>query len=167
MSCHSEGASKGLASQKQVQGQKQKFKIKTNRRQKRAGIHRLWKTPMTTHSERRPIALHQLSAIARSILEADPAIEESEWKAAIRDKATRQGYDTAPPELLWRAMERAADARKREKGPRPVVMPQPPERRPHRQHDPPWRGRPPTGWAIVARLLAERDGPASPDSSKG
>lgn len=62
---------------------------------------------------RRPIAMHQLCAIARSVIEPDPTMTDSDWKEATRLKAARQGYDTIPPQMLASAMNRVEHAIKR------------------------------------------------------
>lgn len=102
----------------------------------------------------RPIEMHQLCAIARSVLEADPKIDDCEWKERTKLRLSKQGYDYPSPELLSSALDRVERAMRKVSGARPVNLPRPPERIPHQQHDPPWRGRKPAGAALVARMLA-------------
>lgn len=107
-------------------------------------------------TERREIEFHQLCAIARTVLEANPTITDAEWKDRTREKAAKQGYAEAPPDMLPRAMSQVEHALVRTLGPRPVDLPpaQPVTVKPQ-QDDPPWhRGKTPAGWAIVQRLMA-------------
>lgn len=130
-----------------------KNKIKTNRRRNRAGLCTLWKSQMPPKSLR-PIETHQLCAIARSVLRSDPTIDDCEWKERTKLLLSKQGYEYPSPQLMASALAGVERAMRKSVGPRPVRLPQQPERKPLQQHDPPWRGRKPAGWAVVARMLA-------------
>lgn len=113
--------------------------------------------------ERREIQFHQLCAIARTVLEANPTITDSEWKDRTLEKAAKQGYDEAPSDMLSRALTQVEHALIRTLGPRPIEgPPQPPETVKPQQHDPPWqRGKAPAGWKLVASLMANLNAVAS------
>jgi len=68
--------------------------------------------------DRRPLAFHQVCAIARSALQSNPTINDSEWKALTKDIAARQGYDEPAGDMLALALTNVEAALKRQ---RPVV----------------------------------------------
>lgn len=103
----------------------------------------------------RPIAFHQLCAIARLVLEADPSMPDAEWKERTKVTLSKQGYEHRDPDMLARALTQVENATRKTLGPRSVPLAEAhPEATPPRQDDPPWRGRTPPGWTLVATLLA-------------
>jgi hypothetical protein len=86
--------------------------------------------------ERKPVGWRQLCAITRELIEAEPTIDDAEWKERIKQRLT--ALELTYPED-WAAINRAMDAVQRtlEKawGPRPIPVPPQTSRR-----DPEWRG---------------------------
>lgn len=112
---------------------------------------------------RRLIQLHQLSAIARTVLLPDPTISDAEWKARTKEKLAKQGYASPHPELLEAALKRVEKSLEETMGPRPVDLPVPvrTERAPESlQADPPWTRfiRPSNGWRSLRELIATLQG---------
>jgi chromatin segregation and condensation protein Rec8/ScpA/Scc1 (kleisin family) len=101
----------------------------------------------------RAIQFHQLCAIAKAELLAEPTMDDSEWKARTKDRLTRQGYDYPEPTMLSRVLA-AVEAATRQTVVRSVILPSKPEPTQLQQADPPWRGTKPAGWAVVEALLA-------------
>lgn len=96
----------------------------------RAGTYVLWNTRMRNPTTRRPVNLRQLCAIARLMLEPEPEMDDSEWKARTKLALAKQGYAEPSPALLESAMWRVEQAVSRENGPRPVRTSPPPTMRP-------------------------------------
>ena len=93
--------------------------------------------------ERKPVEWRQLCAITRALIEAEPTIDDSEWKAQIKNRLTALELDY-PEDLdaIGRAMSGVERALEKQWGPRPVPLPSAPASpRQPRQEDPPWRGR--------------------------
>lgn len=111
----------------------------------------------------------QVCAIARVVIEADPTISDSEWKAGTKDLAARQGYDSIPPDMLARALTQVEQALERIWGQRPAGQLTPTSEAPSRpQQDPPWshpRGR--SGMTSLSNLIErlKASGPSAPPSS--
>lgn len=126
---------------------------------------------MTPLRDRRPIEFHQLCAIARTVIQADPTISDNEWDQRTQDKAAAQGYDSPEPQMLVRALRHVENALTRTLGSRPlpaeVTLVPPPTIKPT-QDDPPWRRTPGMAqqWASIAELIANLQGskPSAPSS---
>jgi hypothetical protein len=78
---------------------------------------------MRIPKERRPVQTHQLRAIARSVILAEPSISDSEWKARTKEKLATQGWDNPAPEMLETALTNVEKALEKQWGPRPVQLP--------------------------------------------
>jgi hypothetical protein len=124
---------------------------------------------MKALKDRRPIESHQLRAIARIALQADPMITDSEWKALTKEFAAKQGYDEPPPDMLERAMTSVEKAMEQTLGPRPIryqpttdakdSKPSPPNASPSDIRQ---------GWLNVAEAITRMQGskPSEPSSAK-
>ncbi len=119
---------------------------------------------------KRPIEFHQLCAIARTILQTDPAVDDSEWKDRTKAQLSRQGYDYPDPAMLNRALVQIESATMRTLGPRPVSLPpEPSVPQKIQQDDPPWRGSTvPHGWRLLSVLMArlKRNAASAPLSAE-
>ena len=73
--------------------------------------------------ERKAIQWRQLCAIARVVIEAEPTIDDSEWKARTKDLAAAQGYDSLPPLMLTKALTAVEHVLEKQWGPRPPPFP--------------------------------------------
>jgi len=69
----------------------------------------------------RPIEYRQVCAIARVVLLANPSMSDSEWKAATRELAAKQGWDEPPADMLARAMSAVERSIAQTIGLRPLV----------------------------------------------
>jgi hypothetical protein len=104
----------------------------------------------------RPIQFHQLCAIARTVLQSEPTIDDSEWKERTKALLSKQGYDYPAPDMMARAMVQVEHALTRTLGKRPVDLPLAPTKSVQpQQADPPWqRGKGGwNGWAAMAALM--------------
>lgn len=119
----------------------------------RAGPFTLWKSPMPKTTTLRPIEFHQLCAIARTVLQSEPTINDSDWKDRTKTVLSKQGYGYPSPDMMARALVGVEHAIAKTMEPRPVTLPTPaPRSTPPQQQDPPWK-RPPIGWTVVARMI--------------
>lgn len=102
------------------------------------------------------ISFPQLCAVSRDLLQAEPGMDDSEWKARIKDRLVKWGFQYPHPESLAKAMDATHRAHERAHGQRPVNLPEKPQPVPIRQDDPPWRGmdRRQTGPTSVQELLS-------------
>lgn len=124
---------------------------------------------MKAPKDRRPIESHQLRAIARNVLQTNPTITDSEWKALTKELAAKQGYDEPPPDMLERAMTSVEQAMAQTLGPRPIrhqptkaakeSKPSPPDPSPSDLRQ---------GWLNVAEAIRQIQGskPLEPLSAK-
>lgn len=125
-----------------------------------------------THS-RRLIDLRQLCSIARTVLEADPTIDDYEWKERTKLLVAQQGYRLERSDLLADALTQVERALEKTRGPRPAPMPPPafdPSKRTAEavdQVDPPWSKRTPKpqGWTSVQQLANPKPRGAGSTSS--
>lgn len=103
--------------------------------------------------DKRLIQFHQVCAIAKMILQAEPTIDDAEWKARVMDCSSRQGWESPPSDMLSRAMTQVEQALKQTIGPRPVLIPTSPNRPPTQGAPPSSRSQRPAGWEIVVGLM--------------
>jgi len=73
--------------------------------------------------EYRPIEFRQVCALARVTLLREPTMNDSEWKAAVKEIAAKQGWDNPPVDMLDRALNSVERALQETTGPRPTVDP--------------------------------------------
>lgn len=109
--------------------------------------------------DRRPIEFHQVCAIARVVLLQEPTLSDSEWKAATKEKAAKQGYDEPSAEMLSNALTQVEQALKQTLGIRPIaghLLPPPAEpQKPDRSLTPAeWKAVANTVRAVVKRSAA-------------
>lgn len=150
-------------------------KIKTYRRQKRVGLLTLWKTRILrsgvmAKDNTKPIEFRQLCALLRAIIQAEPSIDDAEWKARARDTLAKWGFAEPDTAMLARGLSAVEQAMRETVGPRPVrPIPTPSQPTTEPKPEPPFsKGRTstPEGWDVVLRLMAKlRQSVASAQSS--
>jgi hypothetical protein len=116
---------------------------------------------MQTYKE---IKFPQLCALVRSIIQKDPKIPDSEWKARTLDTLAKWGFaEPADPEMVGRAMSQVEFAVRKTLGPRPLqplvatpepLRPKPPDFKEARTNRP-------AGWDLVQRLMTKLQASAS------
>lgn len=102
----------------------------------------------------KPIAFHQLCALLRSILQAEPSIADAEWKARTLDALGRMGFRPPKSDQLRQAMSTIEQAMRFTIGPRPTQDTPPPKASPPFELPKEARTSTPLGWDVVARLMA-------------
>jgi integrase len=104
---------------------------------------------------RREPEFHQLCAIVRQVLLADPTLSDFDWKEETKQVLSKQGWaEPATPEVLDRALTQVEQSLRQTLGPRPVPGPTP---RPSVPPFVPPEGRTnrPLGWDRVIALQAK------------
>ena len=71
----------------------------------------------------RPPTFAQLCAIARDEIEAEPSIDDSEWRERIKCTLARRRLQYPLPHVISDAMDRVERALVKVRGPRPAPMP--------------------------------------------
>lgn len=107
--------------------------------------------------DRKEISYRQLCAILKTVLQQEPSIEDSEWKARTRDTLAKWGFREPNTDQLSRAMASVEHALKQTIGPRPSRLVLPPKGDYVPPVDPPEsskRTTRPAGWDIVVALMA-------------
>lgn len=120
-----------------------------------------------------PVEYRQLCAIAKTIIQQEPSIDDAEWKARVRDTLAKWGFAEPDADQLVRAMNQVEYALRKTIGPRPVREIPVPMANPYvRQEptEPTHRTNHPAGWNIVVGLMAKlqqarQPSPASVPSS--
>lgn len=113
---------------------------------------------MRAPQDYKPIAFHQLCAIAKAVLQREPTIDDAEWKARTLETVAKYEFRTPEAHTLTHAMTQVEQAMKKTLGPRPVRMPPIPERsaqKPQVEPEPVGRTNSPPGWDIVVSLMAK------------
>jgi hypothetical protein len=106
--------------------------------------------------ERKPIDFRQLCALVKGILQAEPTIDDGEWKARTKDQMAKWGFEEPNPLMLDRALSQVENALRQTLGPRPIA-PTSKASRPAKPEPPAPQGRTnrPEGWDIVVALMAK------------
>lgn len=124
--------------------------------------------------DRKPIEYRQLCAIVKTLLQQEPSIDDSEWKARTRDTLAKYGFQEPDTDAMARAMSQVEYALRKTIGPRPartIPVPTTGTYTPPEPTDPTTRTRRPAGWDIVLSLMAKLaaskgSGVSAPSSSK-
>jgi len=75
---------------------------------------------MRDPDELKPISFQQLCALLRGLLDAEPSMDDAEWKARAKDTLARWGFLLPAAEQLARAMSAVEQAMVKTRGPRPL-----------------------------------------------
>lgn len=110
---------------------------------------------------RRLITFRVLCAMASAELHLDPSMSDGEWKARVKDRLVKQGWDyPRDREMLTRALNASNFAYQKRHGPRPIPeIKEPQQQKPHRPEplnaDPPWHGHHRSESALTLKQLIE------------
>lgn len=110
--------------------------------------------------DRKLIEFRQLCALVRAIVQAEPTIDDAEWKARTLAQMAKWGFaEPSDKAMLGRAMTQVEFAMRKTLGPRLAPLRGNPEA-PSKPQPPQFEGRTnrPLGWDLVERLMARLQG---------